>query len=168
MNPPWPDPQSWAAVNDAIGYLLDRQTLQISHLHSLADSIRTQLTALYPVMDDLCRLSCPWCPTPCCISARIWYDTRDLLFFHLAAIPVAPGQPNADGNQTCRYLGPVGCRLDRLARPWICTWYICPPQKACLRKQGRGRLEWLETRIARIQTDRKNLETEFIRMTAGR
>jgi hypothetical protein len=39
---------------------------------------------------------------------------------------------NRDLDYLIRYWKPKGCVLPRMSRPWICTWYLCPTQKAIL------------------------------------
>jgi len=62
----------------------------------------------------------------------------------------------------CRYLTDTGCSLPRVARPWICTWYLCPVQAELL----RTRLPRQERRIAEawqeIKASRKRMERAFI------
>ena len=64
------------------------------------------------------------------MRARVWLDFPDLLFMHLSGQALPLGQLRAQRSEACAYLGPKGCRLPRLSRPWVCTWYLCPEQKA--------------------------------------
>jgi hypothetical protein len=45
------------------------------------------LELIFPLMDHLCRKTCPDCTNICCRRAWVWADFRDLLFCHLAGIP---------------------------------------------------------------------------------
>ena len=83
-------------------------------------------------------LTCSFCPQPCCVAARVWLDLADLLVLHLAGLPIPPAQLRAAHHQSCRYLGPRGCRLPRTARPFVCTWYHCPTQMARRGDLGQG------------------------------
>ena len=87
----------------------------------------------FPLLDELCMATCTYCPDPCCFSAYAWFDFRDLLFAHLNGLAVPPAQLMTDRKMICRYLGVRGCTLERISRPWICTWYLCPAQLGALR-----------------------------------
>ena len=117
-------------------------------------------------MDALCRRTCLHCPEPCCLGAKIWFDTADLLVLHLAGLPVPEAQPISAWDEVCRYWSARGCRLDRLCRPWICTWYLCPAQTAILRR-GDGEADPEIFRVvAEIKSLRKALEEGFVRTTS--
>jgi hypothetical protein len=118
-------------------------------------------------MDRLCAASCPSCPEPCCAKARVWIDFADLLFLHLSKSPIPRRQLITDTSQTCTFAGPAGCSLPRLARPWICLWYLCPIQRNLLR--GRPAIDRLVQRhLRRIKAGRRAMEDGFIRLVSGR
>ncbi len=165
--PPWLEQSEWRAANATVSFLLDRYRRQASGLEKTAVLLREQLRSIFPVLDEMCAMSCAWCPDHCCLSARIWWDLRDLVFLHLNGREIPALQPiGLNEEHPCRYLGPRGCRLDRLDRPWICTWYLCPQQKAYLNHTAPRRLAVLQAQIADIQNGRKQLETDFIRLTS--
>jgi len=161
---PWASPTSWQAVNQAIDYHLKRYRTNLEQLENLAREIRLCLNSIFPILDELCAHSCPWCPEPCCLKASVWFDFKDLLFLHFNKLSVLPAQPRADLNTTCRYLGPRGCRLARIARPWICSWYLCPTQTPKLRKGEPHKRDSIANAVAQIKSDRNLLESEFIRI----
>jgi len=86
------------------------------------------------------------------------------LFLHFNQQPIPPAQPKANLSMPCRYLGPRGCRLPRITRPWICTWYLCPTQTAKLRNGQQAKRELLNQAMAQIKSERNLLENEFIRV----
>ena len=132
----------------------------------MAGLLETQLKTLFPILDELCINTCPRCPEPCCLTAKVWFDFRDLLFLHLTrkAVPLSP--PLAAVEDTCRYSGHNGCLLPRSSRPWICTWYLCPAQTAILRKRDRHQYDALHRIVKEIKILREELEEEFIRVVA--
>jgi hypothetical protein len=133
----------------------------------LARRISADLKALEPIMDSLCAATCRHCPEPCCLSAKVWYDFKDLLYLHLASLPIAESQPMQRYDQVCSHWRPDGCRIVRSERPWICTWYLCPAQTARLqREQKQVSLELSKT-IQAIKNKRLQLENAFIRLAAG-
>jgi hypothetical protein len=159
---PWASWNAWQAANQALDHHRLRYPADLRQLKSLAQRIESRLNSVSTILDDLCADSCPWCPEPCCLSASVWFDFKDLLFLHFNQNPIPPRQPKWDKKSPCRYLGSRGCRLPRIARPWICTWYLCPTQTAKLRRDYPARRDLLNQAFARIKADRNMLESEYI------
>lgn len=159
---PWNTPDQWAEINRAFAHLLRRRGPDLEPVRKIAHGIDSRMADLFPLMTDLCRHTCPECEAPCCRVATLWYNFQDLLFLHLTHQAVPESQPLRRFQEPCRYLGPRGCILDRSARPWICTWYICPPQTARLRKMGRIRRQETDAAIEEIKTLRHAMEERFI------
>lgn len=155
---PWADPDDWRAANAAVARLVRRPS---GPLMNLAHQLDATLARAYPRLDALCRITCPHCPDPCCLSATIWLDFRDLLRLHLTGRPIPPAQPRSRPGETCRYAGPAGCRLPRPQRPFICTWYLCPAQTAALRRTGEAPA--FTHRLERAKSLRKDLESRLWR-----
>ncbi|MCP4694316.1 MAG: hypothetical protein GY859_40160, partial [Desulfobacterales bacterium] len=128
---------------------------------SLAREIRGRYASIFPLLDELCAVTCPWCPDICCARAFVWFDLKDLLFLHFIGRPAPAAQPRPTPAGVCRHLGARGCRLPRIARPWICTWYLCPTQKGALKKKGPGAQRAVETAIREIKKARKAMAEEF-------
>jgi hypothetical protein len=158
IGPPWHSSVQWREINAAFQYLGRRHDDRLDRCRRLANRLALQLTALFPLMDDLCRTTCPDCRAPCCQTALVWFDFKDLLFLHLAGLQPPVSQPLYPNRRFCRFLSSRGCRLPRLSRPWLCTWYLCPPQTAML----RSRRICLDDEKARIKSLRRDMENEFI------
>lgn len=158
---PWSTPDAWDAANASLARSLARNHRQLTAARRLAQTLRDRLTALFPLMDDLCARTCPACTDVCCERAWVWADFRDLLFLHLAAIPVPEAQLRSGRGERCRYAGPRGCRLDRLQRPFVCTWYLCPAQTRRLGSQP-AQHDMLNATLAAIKKDRRQVEDVFI------
>lgn len=156
---PWAAPDEWRAANAAVARLVRRPS---GPLMSLAHQLEAALAETYPRLDALCRITCPHCPDPCCLSATVWLDFRDILQLHLTGQPIPPAQPRSRPGETCRYAGPSGCRLPRPQRPFICTWYLCPAQTAALRKRS-GVASALVPGLERAKALRKDLESRLWR-----
>lgn len=158
--------KTWDEANRSIQYLLEKYESKITHIRAYARETAALLSGIFPVLSELCDNTCPFCPDTCCLSAKIWFDLKDLLFLHLNKFKIPDFQPLGGPDDTCRYLGPGGCRLHRRERPFICTWYLCPPQISLLRKNQETENAF-STNIQLIKTRRKQIEEEFIKITAG-
>ncbi|MDX1706997.1 MAG: hypothetical protein R3274_00255 [Desulfobacterales bacterium] len=161
---PWASRKSWQAAHQAVAYHLQRYSAGLKFLKRRAQALKSCLSTTFPIMDDLCAHSCPWCPEPCCRKARVWFDFKDLLFMHFNQLAIPPCQPKTDLKNPCCYHSARGCRLPRINRPWICTWYLCPTQTAILRKDAPTEHESLKQAFARIKSERNLLESEYIRL----
>ncbi len=131
------------------------------HAPSLAWEIHRGFSSIFPLLDELCAETCPWCPDSCCARAVIWFDIKALPVLPFLGRPPPAAQPRPTPSSVCRHLGPGGCRLPRMARPWICTWYLCPTQKGALAKKSPGARQSLESAIREIKKARKAMAAEF-------
>ncbi len=164
----WKSPAHWQAVNANLAYLLGR--CSGPGLDGVWEQTRILWECyrqMHPVLDRLCANTCPSCPAPCCLVADAGFDLRDLLFLHLCGGPVPLGQPRGEGRGTCRYLGPSGCLLPRMSRPWICTWYLCPLQKQWFSANDPAGWDRLQQALAAAREARNNLEFRFIEALGG-
>ncbi|BBO76012.1 hypothetical protein DSCW_34290 [Desulfosarcina widdelii] len=153
----------WQEANACLAKTIGNHGPALTHCRRQARQTRRLLESLFPLMEDLCRRTCPDCTDICCRRAWVWADFRDLLFFHLAGISVPERQLVSRQGDHCRYAGPAGCRLDRLQRPFVCTWYICPAQTRLLDNRP-GEKRHLVSALEQIKTLRKQMEESFIRV----
>lgn len=166
--PPWRTSVEWRTVNAAFAFHIERYGDILETAASISHRLRYHLTSISGFMDDLCAKTCIYCPTPCCIVAKVWYDFNDLLYLHLNGLEIPTAQPILNYHQICRYYTPRGCRIPRIRRPYMCTRYLCPTQTARMRKMTSARKGSLETLLAAIKTDRQSMENEFIRIVSDR
>jgi len=164
--PPWGSKVKWKIVNRDLDYLIYRHYDVLKDAVMLARDLQVRMVSIFSLLDDLCWVTCPWCPDPCCLAARVWIDFKDLLFLHLAGHPVPPEQLLSDFKESCRYWSPRGCMLPRISRPWVCTWHLCPTQKVNLRRKAPSVQEKMRHAVQRITAGRKVMETEFIRIVS--
>jgi hypothetical protein len=150
----WAPPDEWQTVNRAIRFHLDRNPEDFKPVVSLAQKIKHHLESIFPFLHEVCADSCPWCPEPCCLKASVWFDFKDLLFLHFNKQPIPPVQPKATRSIPCRYLGPRGCRLPRLTRPWICSWYLCPTQTAKMSNGHQAKHKLFNQAMVQIKSER--------------
>ena len=163
---PWGSGAAWDAANRNLDFLLRRNRVALDPALILALKVQARLVSVFALLDDLCRVTCPWCPDPCCLAARVWIDFKDLLFLHLAGHPIPPEQLLWDFKESCRYWSPRGCKLPRISRPWVCTWHLCPTQKANLYRKDRHIQDKFSQTIQAIKVGRKEMEAEFIRIVS--
>lgn len=159
---PWSQPASWREVQQSLHFHLDGHRPARESLMPLAVGIGKHLHVLARQMDMICAHTCSHCPEPCCLSASVWYDFRDLLSLHLLGMPIPIGQPISDYRALCRFITNTGCSLPRLIRPWICTWYLCPVQTLWLKKQPDGVGQNLLKYLDEMKTMRVKLENRFV------
>jgi hypothetical protein len=159
---PWSRPAGWKDVQRSIHFHLNRHLYIREALLPMAREIDAHLQLLARQMDVICANTCIHCPDPCCLTASVWYDFRDLLSLHLLETPIPIGQPAADYQGVCRFITHTGCSLPRMIRPWICTWYLCPVQSRWLKKQPGGYDRSLLKSLQRIKSLRAGLETQYI------
>ena len=160
---PWNSKSLWQEVNKSMSHTVGLHRRPLNEAVGMAKEILSDLQSTFSLMDDLCAKTCPKCPEPCCQSAKLWYDAKDLVFLHLNGIDIPDAQPLAHYDDTCRYLGFKGCTLPRRSRPWICIYYLCPVQTARLRKKSREQFRALDRLLEKIKNDRKKLENEYVR-----
>jgi hypothetical protein len=162
---PWSTRSQWQEINASIQVLYQRHRCHFEeYLRPTATRIYGRLNAINSLLDQMCRISCPQCPAPCCLSAKIWFDLKDLLLIHLLQAPLPVCQPLQHRTNICRNLSPKGCTLPRLIRPWICTWYLCPTQMKIIRSAKDPEFMPLPQQIDFLKQLRKQLEADFIRL----
>ena len=159
---PWNTDTLWQEANFSLAQAVRKNHSEIAGSRRQAQRIKHQFELTFPIMDRLCLGTCPTCTTVCCNRAWVWADFKDLLFFHLADVPLPEHQLLSRQGDHCRYGGPDGCRLDRLQRPFVCSWYLCPAQTRILNKETAEK-QWLSSALHRIKRLRRQMETAFIR-----
>lgn len=164
FTPPWASYPAWQEANNSVDFHVSRYLTDLKPAIAAARDLRRLVASIFPILNNLCIATCPWCPEPCCLTASPWYDFRDLVFLHLNLLEIPRAQTIYAYRETCRYLSPRGCTLPRITRPWICTWYLCPVQTAYLKKRNRCQWRAFDRRVCEIKHGRKQLEEEFIRV----
>jgi len=162
---PWNSPALWQAANASVLTLLRQNRTALGTARRSAGRLRYVLEQVFPIMENLCRQTCTACTDVCCRRAWVWIDFKDLLFLHLAGIPIPEAQLLRRQGDHCRYAGPHGCRLERIQRPFVCTWYVCPAQSHLLAKHPEGK-QRLSSLLSQIKAQRRRMEDAFIRAVA--
>jgi len=123
--PPWGSTTTWKAAKWNLDYLIRLHRPELDRAVNFAREVQFRLESIFPLMDDLCAVTCPWCPDPCCLAAKVWVDFKDLLFLHLCCLQIPPVQLLPDLKIKCRYSSPRGCTLPRITRP--CLYMVSVP-----------------------------------------
>ena len=164
--PPWNSIAAWKEANHSLNFLIQRNLSELDRAMTSAQKVQTRLASIFLILDDLCKATCPWCPDPCCLTAKVWIDFIDLLFLHLGGHQIPPEQLLPNLKKVCRYWSLKGCILSRMTRPWVCTWYLCPTQKANLRQKNRHTQDKFIRLIEAVKAGRKEMEAEFVRIVS--
>jgi len=164
--PPWKSAAAWQEANHSFEFLIKRHLTELDRAVRLAHKVETGLASMFSILDDLCNATCPWCPDPCCLTAKVWIDFKDLLFLHLGGHQIPPEQLLPDMKTVCRFWSLKGCVLPRMTRPWVCTWYLCPTQTANLRQKARHTQDKFSRLIRAVKIHRTEMEAEFIRVVS--
>ena len=162
----WGSPEKWREATETMGILIRLHRPNLNRAVGYARNIYSQMESIFSLLDDLCFSTCPWCPDPCCLVAKVWIDFQDLLFIYLNQQQLPPAQLLQDFNKPCRYLKAAGCTLPRITRPWICTRYLCPVQSANLRQKPVAVQSFFNQTVRNIKIARKEMEAEFIRVVS--
>jgi len=160
--PAWGTLSQWKEANQTFEYLLKRYKNSLFQVVKLALEIQNNLSSVFQIQDELCRETCTKCPDPCCLNATVWADFKDLLFIHLTKKEIPVLQLIEKSDDSCRYHSPIGCRLSRFSRPWVCTLYLCPAQKERFRALTSEVKSDYDKKVNYIKQSRKELEDLFI------
>ncbi len=160
----WVIEKAWCEAHQTLGLLFKRYALALDPVKEAARRAEHNMNLLSPVFDDFSARVCPDCTAPCCRKARVGYDFKDLLLMHALDLTPPPHQLQRDDSEPCRYLGPTGCLLPRIIRPFICTWYYCAPMLELLREMPPKRQRHLSALMTGIQTERNYIEEVVIRV----
>ena len=159
---PWTTDSSWNEANHTLDSLIAFHHEGLDRTMDFGEILQALLSSLFSLLEELCITTCPRCEDPCCLSAGAWFDFRDLLFIHLRGLEIPPAQLKSGAETPCHYLGAGGCTLERICRPWICTWYLCATQLAALRKNGGVGKDFYDERVLQIRRTRNEMERAFI------
>ncbi len=147
------DDVEWRRIFGAVGQAV--RSAGEPGFRVIAEHIAGLILRLDPLMTSYCRQTCPTCPDPCCNGRKVFFNLTDVVYLAVLGKEAVPGQTRSQAGRPCRYLSGEGCRLSRLLRPYVCTWFLCEAQMALLQAEPvrfqRGITETLtEIRQARL------------------
>ncbi|MDJ0810170.1 MAG: hypothetical protein QNJ02_09660 [Desulfobacterales bacterium] len=162
---PWASAATWRECQLNLQTTIGASRKNLGPAADLAGRILHRYSLAGDLFDALAGITCEVCPRPCCLDARVWLDFKDLLLIHLSGQEPPPGQLRQSWWSRCRYLTSHGCTLPRPARPWVCTWYICPDQRRALKRDIPGGPGYLSRWWSEIALLRDRVETSFFAAT---
>jgi hypothetical protein len=161
-----PNPADWQTTLTHLQTKITACSNGLASAQKLSKQIVVRYDRISPLLESLCRHTCPTCVDNCCRRATVWYDRRDLLTIYLATGSFPSGPVITRPHQPCNKLGEAGCTLQRSARPFVCSWYLCPPQKQILQLNETGVQPSPATIIAAelfaIKEARKTIDSSFL------
>lgn len=159
--PPWPESSLWMQAELSLQMTLGNGD-DFSGAYGCAAEYARLMTGMDRLQGALSSLSCVDCSKICCHHATVWYDFRDLLFamLHRGALPER--QIYRGDNGWCAMLGPKGCTLPRVQRPFLCTWYVCAEQKRILALEDYRILAPLNDGLLEMKMLRQRMEMQFL------
>ena len=166
--PDWAEPDEWREVNRATAHLFARLGPRLDRVRSLAARVQADLEAATPTLERLTARECPSCRSVCCVDARPTFELKDIIRLHALGLSVPPHQLRRNNGESCLYLGPTGCRLERELRPFICTWWLCEPLQARLRAEPEPLRQEFRRRLVTANRDLWTMEEVFIWQVVGR
>jgi len=104
---------------------------------------------------------CSKCETPCCARVHYLFNEKDILYLKLSGRKHR-WRREAFTKKGCWFLGPSGCSLDPLSRPFICHSYICSDLKDEIRRENPVHLTELKAKFKIISTLRSQLWSEYL------
>jgi hypothetical protein len=113
------------------------------------------------IMAKYCAITCSSCDDPCCGAEAVFYNRTDMLSLLAMGIAPSPGQTRTSPNQPCRYLTPAGCRLPRIARPYVCVWFLCQAQMELFQSESGSTPREFIRSLESIRADRMRLESLY-------
>ncbi len=163
---PWTFLSDFAQVVMSFEAVETRNEGNCGRLRETACLIRKEYTSLAGPMDEICGAACPECRDICCRRATVWFDFQDLLYLYFGTcdFPESQIRPkyDSDSGKSCCFFSENGCTLKRHARPFVCTWYVCPSQKHYITSCHTDLEEIIFSGLATIKKLKNELESEFL------
>ncbi len=127
----------------------------------IAEHIARLILHLDPLMTAYCERTCPTCVDPCCDGRKVFFNHTDLVYLAILGETAVPGQTRSGAGDPCRYLSPVGCRLSRRIRPYVCTWFLCEAQMELLQGESARLQRSVTATLKEIRESRLLLESLY-------
>ncbi|MFC1883727.1 hypothetical protein ACFL2O_03055 [Thermodesulfobacteriota bacterium] len=127
----------------------------------IVKDIEAALSKIIELQNYYVSKVCSKCINPCCRRVGYLYSDKDILFLRLSGKnPVR--KIRGHRRKGCIFLGPEGCLLDALSRPFICHRYICPELEKTIKEDNPEILYALEDRFKLVDEMRGRMWSEYL------
>ncbi len=171
-NIPWQIDEEWNQVLVSLQAIENKGKERLTQLFSIAKKIQRKFEIMSEPMEKLCSHTCINCEDICCLRATIWFDFKDLLYIYFGTRKFPESQIKKvtlkNKTRACNRLTKKGCILPRIARPFVCTWYLCPAQKEYLAHYYPKLILDFDQTLFDIKELRNKIEKEFIYVSGHR
>jgi hypothetical protein len=158
----WRQPMSDSRWQEVIaGLKTEMALLDQGLVQSLAGRICEAVQRLDSFMTKYCGITCSSCDDPCCSADGIFYNRADMLYLLAMGITSLSGQTRTRPHQPCRYLTSGGCCLPRVARPYVCVWFLCEAQMELFQRESGSTQRQFIRNLESIRADRLRIESLY-------
>lgn len=166
---PWTKQIEWNQVYNAIKRIDSLYGDKLENICKMATGIRQKYQEMSRSIETICSLTCESCEDICCVRATIWFDLKDLLYLYFG-MKMFPDAQIIKTNQesqkkACCHFSEKGCTLNRVERPFVCTWYFCPVQTEYFKRHHPDIKQTIDQTLLEIKGFRNKIEAEFIRIS---
>ena len=130
-------------------------------IDKIVKSVETAISEVAGLQREYASRVCSQCPDPCCKRVGYLYSDKDILFLRLSGKKSIRKRKNYE-KKGCCFLGPHGCLLDALSRPFICHRYICRDLRAAINEKAPEILAVLENRFELIDDLRSLMWSQYL------
>ena len=130
-------------------------------INKIVKDIEVELLKATAIQSDYVSRVCSVCSYPCCSRVGYLYGEKDILFQQLSG-KKPKRKRKSPRKKGCRFLGPGGCLLDILSRPFICIRYLCTELKKAIDKDNPEILGSLEKRFIQIEEMRSRMWSVYL------
>ena len=104
---------------------------------------------------------CTHCKSPCCARVSYLFGEKDILFLKLTG-KKERWRKNGIRKKGCGFLGPFGCTLEPVSRPFICHHYICHDLEREMKRSESGLFPLLQEKFKTIEKLRSQIWAEYL------
>ncbi len=165
---PWEPHNEWRQVFFSIQKIDAVHSRKLNLIRERAQKIRDAYLKISEPLDTVCSHTCVACKDICCKRATIWFDLKDLLYLYFGMDTFPEKQifkRKGKHGTVCCYFSENGCSLDRVNRPFVCTWYFCFEQKQYMMCNDARKKQLIDRSVVEIKDLRNLVEEEFIRVS---
>lgn len=153
----WRDGRRWQHAAELLAAWLKENKTTAGILRRHSELVRSGIAAIDPFIEQLTTAVCPKCLEVCCRWENCRYDAMDLVYLLTmgTAAPVyTEGLPDQG---PCLYLASLGCTIERIKRPFRCTWHFCAALVTHMAQRPQKPVRSFSIRFQEIQAIRQEM-----------